>query len=85
MSNETQVKQEGGGGTSCNQGGCRYINETIVNKYTFESNIVEIKDAMFTQGNPHYAENYEDSNDVLTNYIQREYSDIVYPGKDILD
>ena len=78
MGNETHVKKEGNNSTIRRWGGHRYNTSNTVNKSTFNGNIKDLEGAVFTQGRPHDAEEYEDSIKVMVNYVQSNYSPGVY-------
>ena len=78
MDNETHVKQEGNNSTIRRWGGHHYNNYNTVNKSTFNGNIKDLEGAVFTQGHPPDAEEYEDYIKVLVNYVQSNYSPGVY-------
>ena len=50
MGNETQGKQQGEAGTGRRRTGYRYGNSNTTNKSSFKRNILELEDAVFTQG-----------------------------------
>ena len=50
MLNETQAKQDGGGGAGLHQRRNCYGNMVAINKSNYKNNIYELKDVIFTQG-----------------------------------
>ena len=52
-----------------------------MNKFSFNSNTIEIEDAIFTQSCPSDAVKYEDSIGTLINYVQKYNSAGVYLGQ----
>ena len=73
MGNDTQFNQDSDGGASRHWDDNFYGNDTIVNKSNYNSNMSDLKYAVFTQGHPSDAAKCKYSVEVLINYIQREY------------
>ena len=83
MGNETQVNQEGGAGIRQSQTGYHCGNSNTTKKPGFESNIIDLKDAVFAQGHPSDTDKCEYLVKNLINYVQQEYSVGFYLGQAI--
>ena len=78
MGNTTQVNQERVTGTGQSRNMNHYGHSNTTSKPILKINITEIEDAVFTQGFPSDAKKHKDLIETLINYVQQEYSAVVY-------